>query len=321
MNIYDKLGEKTSGIKARVIKKTDEKHLKTAPAIFIDAKNRMDEAEARAEHLENELVKSLGRPTKLKLIELLNSHLQTRKLDLNRVNELAEHLALNELTTPIVVRPSDTCKDKFEIIAGHHRVEAFKQLGRTEIEAIIRPMDDQEAQKRIFFDNLMAPDLPDFERYKGFAAIRQRTGQSHNALAEEAGISKTLVTFLFAFEKLPRKALDLLEINPTLIGATAAQKIASLKADEDKVVLGLEKIIAGQLDQTKIIAFLKQDGSTKPVPQFVEHIVKQGEQTICTLSTKSNKSITLTFGKNFNAEDWHQKLIAFIEKESGSSLN
>jgi ParB family chromosome partitioning protein len=105
----------------------------------------------------------------------------------------AEHLANNELTTPIVVRPSSTATGKFEIIAGHHRVEAFKQLGRTEIEATIRQMDDQEAQKRIFFDNLMAPDLPDFEKYKGFAALRKCTGQSYDALAKDAGISKALV--------------------------------------------------------------------------------------------------------------------------------
>lgn len=319
MNIYDKLGAKTSGIKAREIKKTDEKHLKTAPAMFIDAKNRMDEAEARAEHLENELVKSLGRPTKLKLIELLNSHLQTRKLDLNRVNELAEHLALNELTTPIVVRPSDTSKDKFEIIAGHHRVEAFKQLGRTEIEAIIRPMDDQEAEKRIFFDNLMAPDLPDFEKYKGFSAIRQRTGQSYDALAKDAGISKTLVVFYFAFEKLPPRAKELLEKHPNLIGSAAAQKIASLKADEDKLILGLEKIIAGELDQKSVVAFLKKNEFLQNESQKIEHVIKRGEHSICTIQNKSNKTFTLNFHKGFDSPEWHHRLVDLIEREVGKN--
>lgn len=260
----------------------------------------------------------LGKAVVLFIGNLLPSSLQTRKLDLARVEELKEHLEHSELTTPIIVRPSSLGQDKFEIIAGHHRVEAFKKLGRTEIEAIIRPMDDQEAQKRIFFDNLMAPDLPDFEKYKGFAAIRQSTGQSYDALAKDSGISKALVGHYFSFERLPKKALDILDQRPEVLGATAAQKIASLKADEDKVVLGLEKIIAGELDQTKIIAFLKNNGSPKSVPQHVENVVKHGEQTICTLSTKSNKSITLTFGKNFNALDWHQRLVAFIEKESTS---
>lgn len=317
MAIGDRLLAKTANISAKeTIHKSDLSGPKTSPGRLLDVQGKINAAEERVLALQEKIGKALVMP----IDKLLASHLQTRKIDSKQVNELAEHLASNELTTPVIVRPSTVDTEKFEIIAGHHRVEAFKKLGRTEIEAIIRPMDDQEAQKRIFFDNLMAPDLPDFEKYKGFAAIRQSTGQSYDALAKDSGISKALVGHYFSFERLPKKALDILDQRPEVLGATAAQKIASLKADEDKVVLGLEKIIAGELDQTKIIAFLKNNGSPKSVPQHVEHVIKQGEQTVCTLSTKSNKSITLTFGKNFNAHDWHQRLAAFIEKESGHAF-
>ena len=195
---------------------------------------------------------------------------------------------------------------------------SLPQLGRTEIEAIIRPMDDEEAQKRIFFDNLMAPDLPDFEKYKGFAAIQKRTGQSYRELAEDAGIHKSAVGHYFSFEKLPEKAKELLDEHPNLIGSSAAQKISTIKADEEKIVLGLQKILAGELDQKRIISFLKSDGLPKKEPQRIENVIKHGDQTICTLNTKNNKSITLTFGNGFNAHDWHQRLVTFIKKESDS---
>ena len=318
MAIGDRLLAKTANISVKEnVLKSDVSEPKTSPGRLLDVQGKIHAAEERVLSLEKELGEALTLP----IDQLLGSSFQTRKLDLARVRELKEHLAFNKLATPISVRPSSLYPGKFEILSGHHRVEAFKELGRTEIEAIIQLMSDQEAQERIFYDNLFAPDLPDFEKYKGFSAIRQRTGQSYDALAKGAGISKALIGHYFSFERLPGKAIDILNQRPEILGATAAQKIASLKADENKIVLGLEKIIAGELDQKTIITFLKSDESQKSVPQHVEHVIKQGEQTVCTLSTKNNKSITLTFEKGFNAQDWHQRLVAFIEKESGSSIS
>lgn len=289
----------------------------------------LDEAKKSGHHSDNhikelnnkldQINEKLGNALILPIDRLLSSKLQTRKLDLSRVNELADHLSNNELTTPIVVRPSNTDIDKFEIIAGHHRVEAFKKLGRTEIEAILRPMSDEEAQKHIFFDNLMAPDLPDFEKYKGFAAIRQRTGQSYESLAKDAGISKTLVVFYFAFEKLPQKALDILKQHPGILGANAAQKIAALKANDDKIAIGLKKIINNELDQKSIITFLKGGDIHKAKIDTREQIFKLNGKTICRLQNKDDKTFTLKFDKDFDSSSWHQKLTAFIKGESGST--
>lgn len=289
----------------------------------------LDEAKKSGRHSDNhikelnnkldQINEKLGKALILPIDRLLSSKLQTRKLDLSRVNELADHLSNNELTTPIVVRLSNTDIDKFEIIAGHHRVEAFKKLGRTEIEAILRPMSDEEAQKHIFFDNLMAPDLPDFEKYKGFAAIRQRTGQSYESLAKDAGISKTLVVFYFAFEKLPQKALDILKQHPGIVGANAAQKIAALKANDDKIAIGLKKIINNELDQKSIITFLKGGDIHKAKIDTREQIFKLNGKTICRLQNKDDKTFTLKFDKDFDSSSWHQKLTAFIKGESGST--
>ncbi|MCC7005097.1 MAG: ParB/RepB/Spo0J family partition protein [Ottowia sp.] len=317
MNIYDKLGAKTAGIRARDIKKPDDKPLKTAPAMFLDATKRMDEAEIKVEVLETELKNKLGKPIFLPISSLLKSPLQTRKLDKTRVKDLAEHLTNNELTTPIIVRPQLPENGKFEIVAGHHRVEAFKILGRLEIEATIRPMNDEEAEKSIFFDNLMAPDLPDFEKYKGFAALRKRTGQSYDALARDAGVSKALIGYYFSFEKLPKAALNLLDTMPGLIGATAAQRIISLKADENKIISALQKVASGELDQKRIIAFLK-DNEQKLVPRLTEKVFKKGEQVICTLKNKNNRDFVITFNKGFDSHEWHKKLISFIEKETSA---
>lgn len=325
MSFYKDLANKT---KAVATTQSKDKEKKSEPrgsvAAFIDVIGDLKEAESKVKSLESEneqLKANHQKSLTVKIDSLVASPFQTRKLDLVRVTELKEHLACNKLATPISVRASSLHPGKFEILSGHHRVEAFKELGRTEIEAIIQMMDDQEAQELIFYDNLMAPDLPDFEKYKGFAAIQKRTGQSYRELAENAGIHKSAVGHYFSFEKLPEKAKKLLEEYPHLIGSAAAQKISTLKANEDKIVTGLQKIIAGELDQKRIIAFLKHDQSLKSESQHIASVIKQGEKTVCTLSTKNDKSITLTFEKGFKAQDWHQRLVAFIEKESDSSVN
>lgn len=323
MNFYKDLANKTKAIEATSSNKEKDKKVESrgSVAAFVDIVEDLKEAKSNVEKLENEnkqLRVNYGKSLVIAIDNLISSPLQTRKLDTKRVSDLAEHLANNELTTPVVVRPSSTHTDKFEIIAGHHRVEAFKKLGRTEIEAIIRPMDDEEAEKRIFFDNLMAPDLPDFEKYKGFAALRKRTGQSYDALAKDAGISKTLVTYYFSFEKLPAKALNVLNKHPGIVGANAAQKIATLKADETKIVTALQKVVSGELDQKRIIAFLKNDEMSNTEPKNKERVFRRGEETVCTLQNKSDRIFTLTFNKGFDTSDWYQKITAFIEQESSA---
>ncbi len=320
MAIGDKLLAKTANVSVKETLPTipNSDSPRTSPGRLLDVQGKIHAAEEKVSELQDKL----GHPLKISINKLAKSLLQTRKLDIKRVNELAEHLNQNELTTPIIVRPTinDGDGDKFEIVAGHHRVEAFKQLGRTEIDAIIRPMSDEEAEKRIFFDNLMAPDLPDFEKYKGFAAIRKRTGQSYDALAKAAGISKTLVAYYFSFDKLPEKILSILSNHPEIIGANAAQKIAAIKTDENKLASAFQKLVAGELDQKSIISFLKNELNLTANSAILEDVVKHGEQTICTLQNKNNKTFTLIFKKEFCSKEWHQKLLSFIEKESTTHL-
>ncbi|MCC7005429.1 MAG: ParB/RepB/Spo0J family partition protein [Ottowia sp.] len=265
----------------------------------------------------SELRDRLGRALTLPLEILFDSPLQTRQLDKKRVEELMAHLLQNQLTTPIIVRPHADKAHCFEIIAGHHRVAAFRALGRAEIPAIVTQLDDVEAEKRIFFDNLMAPHIPDYEKYKGFAMLRNRTGQSHESLAKNAGISKTLVTFYFAYEKLPLTARALLDDYPDLIGANTAQKLVAAKVPEPLVLEVLKKIQRGELYQSGILAFLSQSNANGPNRIFsLKETINKNEKSHCTLSTRNNRT-TLTFPNSEEARLWHEKIRVFIEQELG----
>lgn len=58
---------------------------------------------------------------------------------------LARHLERAGRCPPIIVRPHPTETDRYEIIDGHHRAAIARELGWTEIEAVIWHASDAEA--------------------------------------------------------------------------------------------------------------------------------------------------------------------------------
>jgi ParB-like chromosome segregation protein Spo0J/DNA modification methylase len=76
-----------------------------------------------------------------------------RKLDLNKVKQLAESIEQIGLINPITVN-----KDK-TLIAGNHRIEAYKLLGRDEIEASFLDLNKLLADLAEIDENLMRNEL------------------------------------------------------------------------------------------------------------------------------------------------------------------
>jgi len=66
-----------------------------------------------------------------------------KKLNINKMQELANSISERGIITPIIVRPIDN--DKYEIISGHNRVEAAKLAGLDIIPCDIEELDDDTA--------------------------------------------------------------------------------------------------------------------------------------------------------------------------------
>lgn len=228
MSIADKLGAKTAGIKAREVGKPPDKALKTAPAIFLEATQRMDAAELRAEALqaENALLKN----KKVRIADLVVNPVRRRTLAPDAFAELKENLKHHALTHPIVVRPA--AEGKFEIVAGHNRVQAYTELGRDEIEADIMDLRDDQADEAAFYSNLFNSSLSDYEKYLGFKRIQARTGESQNQMAARTGVSPAKLSTLFAFDKLDAQVLSSIEATPHAIGAKAVTKLVGMPVDQ-----------------------------------------------------------------------------------------
>lgn len=219
-----------------------------------------------------------------------------RKLTGQQYNELKQNLRNNPLVTPITVRQSK--EGGFEVVSGSNRVAIFRELGRTHIPARILDSDDTQAEINAFFANLLQADLPDFEKYLGFKKIMEVQGQlTHAEIAERAGVSRSFVTQLMAFDELPSAALVILADKPATIGANAAQDLAALvkKGRGEQVVDAIAKVSTGELDQARAVKYAAVDAAAKlPVTKPEPIRIRIGKSTYCNIQ-RADKVLRLQF--------------------------
>ena len=118
-----------------------------------------------------------------------------------KLAELAENIKKNGVIEPICVRPLPT--GRYQIVAGHNRVNASRLAGLTAVPALVQQMTDDEAALRMVDSNLQHREqlLPSEKAY----AYRERmnalkriqrnnpVGKSRDLLAAEAQESATQI--------------------------------------------------------------------------------------------------------------------------------
>jgi len=241
-------------------------------------KHKAETAEARALELERD---AKERPRELDLDALVEVEGRRRALTPEQYEELRENLRTNPLIHPVTVRPLDG--GRFEIVSGANRARAFRDLGRTRISVSVLTVDDNGVERAAFFANLIQSELPDYEKYQGFARERRRTGKSQEALAKEAGVSSSALSMLFAFDELPDEALRLIETRPSAMGMSCAAQLAKATPKHgERVVEAVRRLVAGEITQKEAakyaVAAAAPERRQKP-PEAVA--IKAGRQEYC----------------------------------------
>src|SRR5262245_1184405 len=75
---------------------------------------------------------------------------------LSDIDQLADSILSHGLLQPVVVRRSG---DRFELIAGHRRLEALKRIGQEYVPVVIRDADVDAAYVLTLVENLQRADL------------------------------------------------------------------------------------------------------------------------------------------------------------------
>jgi len=135
------------------------------------------------------------------------------------ITELAQSISEIGLLQPVLLRKSD---NRFEIVAGHRRFLAHKQLELKKIKSIVRVTTDQEAAVLRATENLSRVGLTPVEEAAIFADLVGSHGLSYDQIGKRVGKSPGLV----------RRRMDLLKMPPQLQQAVHRKQISISVAEE-----------------------------------------------------------------------------------------
>jgi len=257
-------------------------------AFRLEAQRYAAQIQTLTEQLED--AKKGGGAIELPLGELHEVPGRRKMLSEVKYAELRENLRHNELVHPITVR--GRAAGGYEIVSGHHRIDAFRELGRPTIRAVINDGTDDQADLGAFYANLFQSDLTDYEKYLGFRDIQQRYPTATQAkLAEQAGVSPALLSMLMTFEALPDDVKQLLQVQPNMLGAHAAHAMATLTKEGrgEQVSLAAARLAKGELDQASAVKAAAANPQHKKVSEKPTAVrIRAGRSTYCDMRQTKN---------------------------------
>lgn len=137
-------------------------------------------------------------------LDLIHVPENVRALDPEHVHALAGSIALQGVLVPIVVRADG---EKFELVAGFHRLAAARQLGLGEIPVVYRDAEQQDAARAI--ENIARKALSPYEEARAVRAMLDR-GLSEDGAAQALGWPKVRVTARVKILSLPERAQEMI---------------------------------------------------------------------------------------------------------------
>ncbi len=294
-------------------------------------KLRIDELEATGQSSAvaevEEQIRNLqsGKSFMAKLSALQDAEGGRRNLSDQEFAELRENLRLHPLIHPISVRRLDD--ERLEIISGHNRAAAYRDLGRDVIPATFIEIDDTQAADAAFFANLLQPKMPDYEKFLNLKRYQMRHPDvAQNKIAQAIGVDRSLVTRLLSFEDLPTEALQLITANPRAIGCNLASNLVGLVKDglTDGAISALKEVIAGRIDQSQAVEYAKKYTSkptdTKQKSQVQQRLFRSGNSPVCELRT-TGSVLRIDIKDKAHVENLNQRITQAIEQFVASLKN
>lgn len=238
---------------------------------------------------------------------------------------LARSLKNDGQVQPCTVRP---CVDpsapeiKFEVIAGARRWKSALD-SQSELEVVIRQLDDKAAYKMMAAENDFRRDLSDFARSTRFArALSEGIAKDPAELAEMSGLSRSEISYFLGFSSLPIAVLtafgrDIAKL-PLRVGY--AISVACKKGYTESVIRDAQKLLEGKITVSMIPAVWQEEGVTSSSPRVsaVQRTVIQGSsgKPLFTVERGSSKT-SLKFDPSVKLDDEIIGAIAKLIERSG----
>jgi ParB family chromosome partitioning protein len=136
-----------------------------------------------------------------------NPHQPRQAIEPGALHELVASIKANGVLQPVLVRPVG---ERYQLVAGHRRVEAARQAGLTHIPAVVRDaVTDQQQAQWALVENNQRENLNPIERGKAYKIIMESFGLTQTALSAALGEDRVSLTNYLRLLELPSGVQDL----------------------------------------------------------------------------------------------------------------
>ena len=178
----------------------------------------------------------------LHISDLIPNKYQPRKFfDEDNLNDLTNSIKERGILQPIIVRKSNSDKQKFEIIAGERRWIAAQRAGLHNVPIVITEADDLKSLEFAIIENVQRHDLNPLEEAQGYKRLIDEYSYDQEKVSKFIGKSRSHISNALRLLSLPVEVIKLIE----------NQKIT---AGHAKILVGLENayFIANKIVQNKL---------------------------------------------------------------------
>lgn len=160
---------------------------------------------------------------RLPLARIVPNPLQPRQTFTDdELSELAASIQENGLLQPLVVRPSPTAEDRFELVAGERRFRALKSIGWDDAPVLVREATDETLLVLALVENLQREALSPLEEAEGYRNLGEKFDMTQADIARAVGKSRSTVANLLRLLNLPPSVRKLLEAGELSMGHARA---------------------------------------------------------------------------------------------------
>src|SRR6478736_5348077 len=171
-------------------------------------------------------------------IRFLNPRVRNRR----NFQEIVQSIAKVGLKRPITVSPRETETDSahYDLVCGQGRIEAFIQLGQTEIPAIVIEAEESDCLVMSLVENCARRQHRAIDLLEDIATLRKR-GYGDREIAEKIGVTQDYIRMISTLlNKGEERLVNAVEIG--ILPLNMAIEIA--KSDDDEVQRALTQAYA-----------------------------------------------------------------------------
>lgn len=228
----------------------------------------------------------------------------------------AEISAAGGLIQPIKVRP--TVDGKYEIIYGHRRHEACRQLG-IKVKALIEDTDDQQSFVQMEFENRSQKKLSPWEQGKTYLlAIEMGIYPSNKQLAQAINVDLGSLGRIIELAKLPDEVVQAFSSPLELQYSWAAPLRDAVKQNRGAVI-AKAKSIAEMVDRPaskeilRLLTTASETGAAQDAVAPSKTEIMLNGKPVASFVEASNGKATIKFSVPLPKEK-KERLIAFLSE-------